>query len=358
MSDGVTASTTAQANGVSIGVTNADASASSNQENQGLVNAHSAVSIGAYAGGASAVRTTAVGNSGALSAANGTVSARVVQVNSNDVTARGEVEASSAALKDLTVSSLAMGNSQGVNLNNGSAGVRISQSTTANVLADGGASVGYVSGTSAVTATTAGNNINIDGGSQSAVRAITDQANTAEVTQATKVTSYGSSYLSATTATATGNNLAVQNEGPLADVTSHQLNTSAVWGQAEGASTLFGAAQTSAYAAGNAAQVNNIGSELTLDNLQTNDGGGVEATARFQGQDGYDTVTSATAMGNAVTGYACSQCNGRMTVTNNQTNLTSVGASSSTTINSGRQTTGVATAIGNNASFNVTAPGY
>lgn len=358
VSDGVTASTTAQANGVSIGVTNAEASADSTQENQGKVYAHGVVNVGADAGAASAVRTTAVGNSGALSASNGTVSARVVQVNSDTVTARGQVEAANASAKDLTVSTLAMGNSQGVNLDNGSAGVRISQSTTANVLADGGANVGYVSGTSAVSATTAGNNINISGGNQSAVRAITDQANTAEVTQASKFTAYGNSYLSATVATATGNNLAVQNEGPLADVTSNQWNTSYVRGQAQGTSYLFGAAQTSAYAAGNSSQVNNVGADLTLDNLQTNTGGGVEAIASFEGQDGYDTVTSATAMGNAVTGYACSKCNGRMTVTNNQTNSADIGASSSTTINSGRQVTGVSTAIGNNASFNVTSPGY
>ena len=358
LSDGVTASTTAQANGVSIGVTNADASATSNQENQGRVEARSAVGIADYTGAASAARATGVGNSGAFSASNGTISARAVQVNSNAVTARGDVAAAQASVKDLTVSSLAMGNSQGVDLDNSAAGVRISQSSTANVLAQGGAAVGYVSGTSAVTATTAGNNINITGGNQSAVRAITDQANTADLTQASKHTAYGASYLSATTATASGNNLAVQNEGPLADVTSHQWNTSSVHGRAEGVSNQFSAAQTSAYAVGNSSQVNNVGAELMLDNLQTNEGGGVGAVASFQGQEGYDTVTTATAMGNAVTGYACAKCNGRMTVTNNQTNTADIGASSSTAVSSGRQVTGVSTAIGNNASFNVTAPGY
>jgi hypothetical protein len=359
VSDGVTASATAQANGVSVGVTNADASITSNQTNQGTVYGHTLVDVGVNAGASSAVRSTAVGNSGAFSASNGTISAFAVQTSSAEVTARGQVEAATAEAKDLTVSTLAMGNSQGVSLDNGSAGARISQSTTANVLADGGAIVKYASGTSAVTATTAGNNINVTGANQSAARLITDQANTAEVTQASKFTAYGNSYLSATTATATGNNLAVQNEGPLVDVTSNQWNTSYVRGQAEGTSYLFGAAQTSAYAVGNSSQVNNVGSELVLDNLQTNTGGGVEATASFSGQDGYDAVTTATAMGNAVTGYACSRCNGRMTVTNTQTNSADIGASSSTTIASGgRQVTGVSTAIGNNASFNVTAPGY
>lgn len=359
VSDGVTASTTAQANGVSVGMTNADASVTSNQDNQGSVYAHGVVDIGANAGANSAVRTTAVGNSASLAASNGTVSAFAVQTNSAEVTARGQVEAADAEAANLTVSTLAMGNTAGVTLDNGSAGARISQSTTANVLADGGAIVGAVSGTSAVTSTTAGNNINITGANQSAARVITDQANTADVTQASKFTAYGNSYLSATTATATGNNLSLQNEGPLADVTSNQWNTSYVRGQAEGTSYLFGAAQTQAYAAGNSSQVNNVGPELVLDNVQTNTGGGVEATASFQGQDGYDAVTSATAMGNAVTGYACSKCSGRMTVTNNQTNSADIGATTSTTVaSSGRQVTGVSTAIGNNASFTVSSPSY
>ena len=359
VSEGVTASTTAQANGVSVGVTNADASVTSQQDNQGRVYGHAVVNIGANAGEAAAVRTTAVGNAASLSAANGTVSGFLVQGNTADVTARSQVEAHEAEAKDLTVSTLAMANSAGVYLNNGSAGARISQATSANVLADGGAIVGNVSGTGAVTATTAGNNINIEGANQSAGRFITDQANTAEITQASKFTAYGSSYLTATTATATGNNLSAHNEGPLLDVKSNQWNTSYVRGQAEGTSYLFGAAQTNAYAAGNSSQAVNVGTEIVLDNLQTNGGAGVEAVASFGGHEGYDAVTTATAMGNAVTGTVCAQCNGRMTVTNTQSNHADVGARSTTTIASGgRQVTGVSTAIGNNASFNVSAPGY
>lgn len=357
VSDGVTASTVAQANGVSVGVTNADATATSYQDNQGKVYGHTIVDVGDNAGAASAVRSTAAGNSASLSASNGTISAFAVQTNSAEVTARGQVEAANAEAKDLTVSTLAMGNTAGVNLDNSSAGLRVSQNNSANTLADGGAIVQYVSGTSAVTSTTTGNNINVQGGNQSAARAITDQANTSEVTQASKFTAYGNSYLTATTATATGNNLSATNEGPLMDVTSNQWNTSYVRGQAEGTSYQFGAAQTQAYAAGNSSQVNNVGTELVLDNLQTNNGGGVEATASFEGHDGYDAVTTATAMGNAVTGYVCAKCSGRMTVTNNQTNSADIGAKSSTTItSSGRQVTGVSTAIGNNASFNVSAP--
>ena len=354
VSDGVTASTTAQANGVSVGVTNADASVRSSQDNQGKVYGHTIVDIGGSGGAASALRSTAVGNAASLAASNGTITAVTSQTNSAEITARGQVEAANAE-----VSTLAMGNSAGVNLNNGSAGARITQATSANVLADGGAIVGQVSGTGAIISTAAGNNINIEGGNQSAGRFITDQANTAQVTQASKFTAYGNSYLTATTATVTGNNLSAQNEGTLLDVKSNQWNNSYVRGQAEGTSYLFGAAQTNAYAAGNSSQVTNLGPEVVLDNLQTNTGGGVEAIASFQGQDGYDAVTTATAMGNAVTASVCSSCGGKMTVTNNQSNNTDIGSSSRTTIaSSGRQVTGVSTAIGNNASFTVASPGY
>ena len=250
-----------------------------------------------------------------------------------------------------------MGNTQGVSLDNGAAGLRLSQSNTANTLADGGAHVGAVTGSISVSATTAGNNINISGANQSASRLITDQANTADVTQASKFTAYGSSYLSATTATATGNALSVANEGPLTDLTSNQWNTSYVRGQAEATSYQFGGAQTNAYAVGNASQVVNLGSELALNNTQTNDGGGVEAIATFGGQDGYDATTTATAMGNAVSGTVCSRCNGRMTVNNNQVNNADVGANTTTNSYSpGRQVTGVSTAVGNNAGFYVRSP--
>jgi hypothetical protein len=359
VSDGVTASTTAQANGVSVGVTNADAAINSTQDNQGSVYAHGVVDVGANMGAAGAVRTTAVGNSGAFSASNGTISGRAVQTNSAEVTARGQVEAADAEAKDLTVSTLAMGNSQGVTLDNGSAGALITQSTTANVLADGGAIVQYVSGTSRghldhrrqqhqyrrrqpvgrPRRHRPGQYGRGDPGQQ--VHGLWQQLPVGDDGHGDRQQPGG------------------PERRPLADVTSNQWNTSYVRGQAEGASYEFGAAQTSAYAVGNSSQVNNVGPELVLNNLQTNTDGGVEATASFSGQDGYDAVTTATAMGNAVTGYACSKCNGKMTVTNTQTNSADIGATSSTTIaSSGRQVTGVSTAIGNNASFNVSAPGY
>lgn len=354
--DGVTFTNVVGGNNAPGQVYDTDAAVTSDQTNQGAIYGKTEVNVGADAGAASAVRTTTFGNSATLGVSNGTISALSVQTNKAEVSAYTQVQADRAVAADLTASTLAMGVAHGVTLNNSAAGARISQSNQANVGAEGVATAGYVSGTAAATATTTGNNINLAGGNQSAARLITDQANTAQQTEARQFTAYGNSYLSATVATATGNNLSADNEGPLLDVASTQWNTSHVRSDADGNAYLFGAAQTGAYAVGNSSQVNNVGTEVVLDNLQNNTGG-VEAMARFEGQDGYDAVTTATAMGNAVSSFACSRCNVRMTATNNQTNDANIGASSSTTItSSGRQVTGVSTAIGNSASFTVGSP--
>ncbi len=62
-------------------------------------------------------------------------------------------------------------------------------------------------------------------------------------------------------------------------------------------------------------------------------------------------------MGNAVTGYGCSTCHSKMTVTNRQTNSTDVSATSSVAMTSNnRAVNGVATAVGNTATFYVSQP--
>jgi len=75
------------------------------------------------------------------------------------------------------------------------------------------------------------------------------------------------------------------------------------------------------------------------------------------GGDGYDITGQATAMGNSVTGYACSECSGRMTVNNNQTNNTDVGASVTTTVTGqARSVMAITNAVGNSATYYVTHP--
>lgn len=354
----VTAATTAGGNTFGMTVYGADGGLTSNQVNQGDVLAHGVVNVSGSMGVAT-VTSTAVGNSGAATAAAGTLSGFMVQTNSGAVTARSQIEGETAQAGDVVESSLAAGNSQGLILNNGSMGARVSQNNQGDVIADGGAIIQYVAGTAVVAGTAAGNNIDLNGANQSAARVITDQNNGAASVTAAKFAAYGNSNTTVTAATASGNNLNAGNTGTLLDVASHQYNTAYVRAQAQETSYQFGSAQATAYGVGNSVMAGNYGPGLVLDNVQVNDGGGVEVIASFEGNNGYDAGASATAIGNAVTGYVCNQCSGTMNATNSQSNNVDVSARSTITMSGGaRSLVGVATATGNNASFSVTNSGH
>jgi hypothetical protein len=357
--EGVTATTTAGANTFGMTVVNADGGLTSNQVNQGAVTAHGVVNVSSSMGDSSSVTTTAVGNSGTATTAYGTLSGFMVQTNTGAVTARSQIEGETAQAGDVIESTTAAGNSQGLLMVNGSIGARVSQNNQADVAADGGAVLQYVAGTAVVAGTAAGNNIDLTGANQSAARVITDQNNGAANVTATKFAAYGNSNLTTTGATASGNNLNAGNEGTLLDVASHQYNTAYVRAQAEESSYQFGGAQATAYGVGNSVMASNAnGPGLVLDNVQVNDGGGVEVIASFEGTSGYDAGASATAIGNAVSGYACNQCGGAMTATNSQSNNVDVSARSTVTVGAGRSVVGISTATGNNATFSVTNSGY
>ena len=356
VTEGFSATTTAPVNSAFVSVQNADATVTSNQENSGQVLAHGVVNVAANGGTSSNITTTAVGNAGTFAAVEGTLTGRATQLNTAAVTARSQLEGDDGEFGDVSISTLASGNTQGLTLINGAMGARVSQGNTADTLADGGAIAKYVSGTAAVAGTATSNNITLSGSEQSAARVITEQSSTG-ITQASKFTAYGNAQFSSTAATASANNLSATNEGPLLDVNTSQYNAGYVRAQAEGTSYEFGAAQVGAHGVGNSALVGNYGQEVVLDNTQTNEGGGVEAIASLEGNTGYDAVASSTAMGNAVTGCACRDCSGKMTVNNSQTNSADIGARTTVSVtNSGRSVVGVATATGNNASFYVSSP--
>ena len=94
------------------------------------------------------------------------------------------------------------------------------------------------------------------------------------------------------------------------------------------------------------------------DNTQSNSGG-VVSNASFSGNNGFDAASSATAMGNAATGFACSDCNGVVNVNNNQMNSGGVSATSTIDIAApNRSVNASATAVGNNATFYVSKPSH
>lgn len=359
VTDGVGAQTNATGNNL-IGATDgADLTITSNQTMAGSAIASTTVNATGRLGDSSQINTTAIGNAVEAGTTQGTMVGVYTQIATAapNVTASGMLEADSAEAGDFGLATTAAVNSVSLGLTNGAAGVRVNQTSGASVLADGGAIIGYVSGTADVSGVASGNTMSLVGTDSSAARVAVFQSQTAALTQASQFTAYGNVQTASTSASASGNVAVATNQGPLLDLDATQFNQSYVRAQAEGTAYQFGEGAATAYAVGNSTLAGNSGEAVVLENVQLNTGGGVEAIASFEGTDGYDGYSRATAVGNDTTGYACTTCYGSMTVDIRQTNSADVGATSTTTIGSGRVVNSTSTAVGNNASFYVTRPG-
>lgn len=358
MTDQTTATTTATGNNFDGSVLASDADMRSNQTLQGDVSADTRLDVAVHSGPVAVLNTTAVGNSGVSAVDSATLTAVINQnTGAVAVTGHSHVEAPDATGGDVSSSVQALGNSQTLGATYASSGVRVNQTNAATVTSDGGGVYGVVTGTANFTAMTAANNVTSAGVSDSASRLSVRQRNDAALTQAGQFTAYGNAYLATTSATATGNNISATNDGSLLDVTADQANNAYVRAQAQSSGYAYGAGQAVAYGVGNTLMAGDVGGAVVIDNTQLNDGGGIESVASYTGYQGYDAGSTATAIGNAATGYACSDCQGVMTVSNRQTNNVDVGATSSTSITGyARSATGVATAVGNTASYYVTRP--
>ena len=91
---------------------------------------------------------------------------------------------------------------------------------------------------------------------------------------------------------------------------------------------------------------------LHLDNTQISDGG-VDVTATFEGNTGYDSYISAEAYGNQALAYACAECKADANITSTQVNNGDVNATSTVNVNQGRSIVSSARAVGNSATYYV-----
>ncbi len=154
--------------------------------------------------------------------------------------------------------------------------------------------------------------------------------------------------------TAAANSATVNNEWGYAQIRGRQSSATSV--TADTRVTLGswdGTAAVSAYGVGNATLATNVGSDMVLDVAQLNTGG-VDANAQFNAGSGNggDVVVASTAIGNAVTGYVCSQCgDAALSATTTQTNGGNITATGSISVNGAGAIYGSASAIGNSATF-------
>lgn len=358
VSESTTANTTATGNVYSASTDSSDLDIRSNQTSSGDILAHTLVNVAANSGAETNLTTTAGGNLGEGDVYAGTMTAVFNQATTaSTIKANSQIEAHDGETGQVTASTQAVANNQNLGVSVGAAGVRVNQANAGEVYADGGAIYGYVAGSAELTAGAMGNNIAYSGDGGSAVRVIADQQNTADSIQAAHFTAYGQVQDAKTTAIAAGNNFNAVNQGDLLDATVNQGNQAYVRAQAEGSAANFGAAAAVANGVGNNAVMGDIGGEVIVDNTQFNEGGGIEAVAAYTGGEGYDGLASASASGNAAVGYSCADCSGRLTVANDQTNTTDIGATATATLTTGRSISGVANAVGNTATYYVSRPG-
>jgi len=351
--------TTATGNALSGAVESGDLSLTSTQSMQGDATAVTTVNGAGSIGAPVSILSEAVGNTGDAGAYGANMDATVLQTSGAvAITARTEINATVGGQMPAggAVSATAIANSQAFGVDNGELVADVTQNSSALVQADVAASVQYIPDGAVFSAAAVSNNVS-SSGTMSATDVTAMQVMNGPRTQASTLVTSANAWEVQGSAAATANNVAVTNaDGPLT-VDSAQTNASYLQADTVVDSYAFGLASAQAYGVGNSMLAGNTGEDVRIDSNQLNSGG-VEVSAQFNGNNGYDAYVDSTAVGNAATGYNCSDCPGTLTANNRQTNTG--GVSSTSTVNitgSNRNVVGTSTAVGNTASFWVSSPG-
>lgn len=154
--------------------------------------------------------------------------------------------------------------------------------------------------------------------------------------------------------TAAANSATINNEWGYASIRGRQTSSTDVTADTRvTVGTWSGVAVASAYGVGSTTLATNVGSDMVVDIGQMNTGG-VAANAQFTGSsnDGGEVLVSSTAIGNAFTGYVCSQC-GDAAVSGavNQINGGNITSTGTITTSGAGMIVGSSSAIGNSATF-------
>lgn len=287
--------------------------------------------------------------------------AQVVQGNAAvdgwQIEARTNLKAGAAhLLGGVTAGTTAVAN--GVALGGPSSSVtgHIDQSSEATVLAETVADVQYIPAPADFSSRAVANAVQASTTGASHQDLTIRQTNAASTIEARTDVYIDNAWNLAGRANAGANQTVLYNAGGSLVAATDQTNQGRVRADSRVQTNLQGQTTVSARAVANEIIAGNQDIYLELDNTQLNTGG-VEATATSVGVSGYDTYVGAEAVGNSVTGYACSQCGGEINITNNQTNDGAVTATTNATIGSGRAAVVGATAVGNSATFYVSRPG-
>ncbi|HEY2709486.1 MAG TPA: holdfast anchor protein HfaD [Caulobacteraceae bacterium] len=358
-SSDTTALTTATGNSFIGSVVTGSVDIQSNQTLNGDVQGTTIVNVANDAGPTTQSITAATGNAGAsVIQGGGAITGNFVQTTTNaNVGGESQINATDAQTADASFSVQAVANGEQFGATDSTIAASVTQTNTASAIADGGVILGALNDQGSFAAIGAGNNLTSVGQGNSSQNLAVNQVNNGAITQGAIFANFGQSEITDTSALATGNNANITNTQGSLTVAANQDNESFVHAQAVDTSFAYGGATVDAEGVGNSVVAANAGPNVVLNNVQLNGVGGVESSATFQGDNGFDAFVNSSATGNAVTGFACSSCGGVMSVQNSQTNLGDVNSTSSVGLtNSARSVRGVATAVGNTATFYVSSP--
>ncbi len=358
--DQVTVGTTANGNSASGAVENGTVTVRSTQDMRGDSIATTSVTLGGDTSGPVAVNSNAGGNYLAVSGYDADVTVEATQRNTGGLVG-GQTEVGDEDARLLAggvVSATASSNTTSLYGEGSFVRGTVEQSSDATVRAYSRLDSQYVPAAAEVQAQAMGNAIGVNSGQTSGQNLAFDQTSTGDFIEAEASANTGNGWDLAARARTVGNYANSYNSGGSVEVGSAQDNSSFIRSAAATTAYDYGRAQAYASGAGNQLSVGNNDIFVEIDSTQINTGG-VDVSANFSGTNGYDVYVGAEATGNAVTGYACSECQGRLDARNTQTNSGDVSAQASTVVaGSNRAVISSATATGNSATFYVSRPSH
>lgn len=358
--DQVTANTSSRGNTASGSVENESITVRSNQDMRGDSIARTDVALGGDTGGEVNVLTQAGGNYLAVSAYDASLTVEATQSNTGGVvSATSEVgDENARLLSGGSVGASAISNTVALYGESSVLNGSVDQSSSATVRSYSRVDSQYIPAEAAVTAQSIVNAIAVNSGQTSGQDLTLTQRSTGDFIEAESSANTGNGWNLASRARATANQTVIYNEGGSVVTTSDQDNSAYVRAAATTTAYDYGRAEAYARGAANELSVGNNDIYVEIDNTQINTGG-VDVSATFSGTNGYDVYVGADAVGNSVTGYACSTCEGYLEARNSQTNSGDVSAQATTTVaGSGRAVITGANAVGNSASFYVSRPSH
>ena len=357
--DQVTVQGSALGNSASGAVYNGSIIIQSDQTMQGDAVATTDITLSGDTDGVVNATTQAGGNYLAASAYGANLTLDATQTTDNGlISATTEVGDSSARLHaGAAVGASAISNTVAVYGQTSLVSGTVNQSSSALVRSFGRIESQYIPAEASVTSQAIVNAIAVNSDNSSGQDLSIAQRSFGSFIESEASANAGNAWDLAARARATANQAVLYNEGGAVVTASDQRNSSFVRASALTTAYDYGRAEAYARGAANDLTVGNNDIYVEIDNTQFNTGG-VDVVATFSGTNGYDVSVGADAVGNSVTGYACSQCDGYLEAANTQTNTGNVSAVANTTVaGSNRSVITGANAVGNAASFYVSRPG-